>query len=173
MVYSQYVSKQFANYEAQLGPRMEGFRNAVRIQIEALFNEYAYWTPNVTVFRCGGGGTRHDPRIPCTDSRYCFPVKRGTYIAELCINMRTYKRARRFFDRSKGTKVQRARRLFWLRVSLPAADPLCTIAHCIVLFYGSARCCGHGIADPWLDTPSPRCCILFGINLTGIMKFGV
>lgn len=123
--------------------------------------------------RYSRGGTCHDPRIPCTDSRYCFPVKRRTCIVERCINMRTYKRARRFFDRSKGTKVQRARRLFWLRVSLPAADPLCTIAHCIVLFYGTARCCGHGIADPWLDTPSPRCCILFGINLTGIMKFGV
>lgn len=141
--------------------------------------KWKYYSTNTRIehqmsrYSRGGGGARHDPRIPCTDSRYCFPVKRGTYIAEQCINMRTYKRVRRFFDRSKGTKVQRARRLFWLRVSLPAADPLCTIAHCIVLFYGTASCCGHGIADPWLDTPSPRCCILFGINLTGIMKFGV
>lgn len=58
-----------------------------------------------------------------------------------------YKRARRFFfDRSKGNEsTGESRRPFRLRVSLPQLPQwdiqrAGTIAHCIALLYGGARC---------------------------------
>lgn len=84
------------------GPRMEGRGYTDRIQIESIFI-YARIEHRMYTYRARRGERTTIRRLPCTVSRYCFPV--NVECTDRCINMGTYKRACRFFfDRVKERK---------------------------------------------------------------------